>query len=228
MSAPAWWSSAPPWWSSVPSAPDWWSSVLLWRCSTPPWFSAPPWFPASPFLPWCPDLPALPQSPVSPLPRGPGPLSLPPLHRPPVLFRDRSFWKPLHGGAVTNPVRGFLSDSHQRSPFHHIDSHTTIALHIGLHFPSSIALITPTAVTNQTHFISHGLPLSHGRVLFAHITLLAKRGKQCYLILVCVSWINPLPCCFGLCLHLAWTCYWITPLVKHSGYHLLIKDPCLP
>ncbi len=43
----------------------------------------------------------------------------------------------------------------------------TVAFHPGLHFPSSIALITHTAATNQTHFISHGLPLSDRRELFS-------------------------------------------------------------
>ncbi len=66
-----------PWWSSGPSALAWWSSAP----SAPPWcVSTPPWLPASPVPPGC---PALPQFPVSPLPRGPGTLSLP-------LFRLRS------------------------------------------------------------------------------------------------------------------------------------------
>ncbi len=43
---------------------------------------------------------------------------------------------------VTNPVCGLPPDSHQRSPLHHINSHTT--QHTGLHFPSSIALTTHT------------------------------------------------------------------------------------
>ncbi len=56
--------SAPPWWAPVPSALPWWAPVP----------STPPWLPA---------LPTLPRSTATPLPRGPGPLSLP-------LFRLRS------------------------------------------------------------------------------------------------------------------------------------------
>ncbi len=48
-------SSAQPWWVPVPSTPPWWAPVLS-------------------SLPW---LPALPWSPATPLPRGPGPPSLP-------------------------------------------------------------------------------------------------------------------------------------------------------
>ncbi len=50
-----------------------------------------------------------------------------------------------------------------------MNSHTTqtVTLYPGLHFPSSIALISPTAVTNHTPYISHGFPLSHGWVLFS-------------------------------------------------------------
>ncbi len=135
-SAPPWWApvpSGPPWWAPVPSAPPWWAPVP----SAPSW-----WAPVPSSLPW---LPALPQSPVSPFPHGPGPPSLP-------LFRLRSTAlldcigasgsRSLWGGSVTNPVCGLPPDSHQRSPLHHIDSHTT--LHTGLHFPSSIALTTHT------------------------------------------------------------------------------------
>ncbi len=64
-------------------------------------------------------------------------------------------------------------------PFQHIDACTTHLLHVtyGLHFPSTIALITQlspithctdyTAESHQTLFISLGRPLSHRRVLFA-------------------------------------------------------------
>ncbi len=48
----------------------------------------------------------------------------------------------LANACVTNLVRGLLSDCHKRSPLHHIDSHTTH--HTGLHFLSSIALMTHT------------------------------------------------------------------------------------
>ncbi len=82
--------------------------------------------------------------------------------------------------SVTNPVCGLPPDSHQRSPLHHIDSHTT--QHTGLHFPSSTALTTHTqlitlitltpenyhtiTITNHTLFISLGLSLSERRVLY--------------------------------------------------------------
>ncbi len=70
---------------------------------------------------------------------------------------------------VTNPVYELSFTHQQRSPALHMDSHTTqtVTLYPGLHFPSSIALISPTAVTNHTPYISHGLPLSHCRVLFS-------------------------------------------------------------
>ncbi len=72
---------------------------------------------------------------------------------------------------VMNPVRDLTLA-------HHIDACTTLLLHVthGLHFPSTIALITQlspithctdyTAESHQTLFISLGLPLSHRRVLF--------------------------------------------------------------
>ncbi len=45
---------------------------------------------------------------------------------------------------VTNTVHGLPSIQCRRSSFHYIDSHTTqtVACHTGMHFPSSIALIT--------------------------------------------------------------------------------------
>ncbi len=70
---------------------------------------------------------------------------------------------------------------HQRSPAHHIVSCTTLLLHIthGLHFPSTIALITHlspithctdyTAGSDHTLYKSLGLLLSHCWVLFRHI-----------------------------------------------------------
>ncbi len=77
--------------------------------------------------------------------------------------------RPLNCHCVTNPVHGFPAARHQMLPSSYIDSHTTqtVACHPRLHFPSSIALITHTVATNQTHFISHGLPLSDRRVLFS-------------------------------------------------------------
>ncbi len=46
----------------------------------------------------------------------------------------------VYTDTVMNLVCGLLSDCHKRSPLHHIDSHTTH--HTGVHFPSSIALMT--------------------------------------------------------------------------------------
>ncbi len=66
--------SAPPWWAPGPSAPPWWAPGL----SAPPW-----WAPGPSSPPWLPALPTLPRSTATPLPRGPGPPSLP-------LFRLRS------------------------------------------------------------------------------------------------------------------------------------------
>ncbi len=59
---------------------------------------------------------------------------------------------------VTNPVCGIPPDSHQRSPLHHIDSHTT--QHAGLHFPSlpdwppytADCLITLTWELSHNHY----------------------------------------------------------------------------
>ncbi len=70
---------------------------------------------------------------------------------------------------VTNPVCDLTLA-------HHIDACATLLLHVthGLHFPSTIALITQlspithyTAESHQTLFISFGLPLAHRWVLFA-------------------------------------------------------------
>ncbi len=60
---------------------------------------------------------------------------------PPVLSPET-----IYANFITNPVCGLPPDSHQRSPFHRIDSCTTLLLHVthGLQFPSSIALTTHT------------------------------------------------------------------------------------
>ncbi len=85
---------------------------------------------------------------------------------------------------VTNAVHDLTSTHHQRKLAHHIDSCTTLLLHVtnGLHFPSTIALITQlspitqctdyTAEFHQTRCISLGLPPSHRRVLSAFISLI--------------------------------------------------------
>ncbi len=55
---------------------------------------------------------------------------------------SRSLW----GSSVTNPV-------HELTPTHHIVSCTTLQLHIthGLHFPSTIALITQLSPITHLH-----------------------------------------------------------------------------
>ncbi len=116
------------------------SQSLPWVSSAPPW-----WAPVSSAPPWW----AL----VSSALHGPGPpspLPIPPLlHRPPGLFYVWSVWMPLFGGgggSVTNPV-------HELTPTHHIFSCTTLQLHIthGLHFPSTIALITQLSPITHLH-----------------------------------------------------------------------------
>ncbi len=110
------------------------------------------------------------------------PISCDPRAPPDTCQGNTCYYQERGGGSVTNPVRGLPSDCHKRSPLHHIDSHTTqtVICHSGLQFPSSIALITHThththtaectdytytAESNQTYFISLGLPLSDRRVL---------------------------------------------------------------
>ncbi len=53
---------------------------------------------------------------------------------------------------VMNPVYEVQFTRHQRSPALYRDSHITqtVTIYPGLHFPSSFALISPTAVTNHT------------------------------------------------------------------------------
>ncbi len=94
---------------------------------------------------------------------------------------------------VTNQVCDLTPTHHQRSFAHHIDACTTLLLHVThrLHFPSTIALITQlspithctdyTAEFSQTRFISLGLPLSQGRVLFFATADIAERFPVDYL-----------------------------------------------
>ncbi len=149
-------SSAPPWWAPVSSAPPWWAPVS----------SAPPWW-----------------APVSSAPHGPGPpfpsQVPPPLHRPPGLFYVWSVRKSLFGGGALSRIRVMILHpltirGHSLTTF----SCTTLQLHIthGLHFPSTIALITQlspithyTTALRQTRFISFGLHLSHCEVLFSPV-----------------------------------------------------------
>ncbi len=54
-----------------------------------------------------------------------------------MLFRDkRLFPEVFNVTGITNPDHGFLSDCPQRSPFHHIDSHTAQTVTLTLDFSS--------------------------------------------------------------------------------------------
>ncbi len=153
--------------------------LMDFLCSLP-WFLSPYMLPASPVLPGC---PAQPQSPVFPLPRGPGPPSLP-------LFRLRStslldFIKvgasgsrSLGVGYVTIPVYELLFIHHQRSLAHHIDS--CITLTVAGHPWTTVPIIHctddahTTDCTDHTQLIpictlsiSHGLSLCDRRVLYS-------------------------------------------------------------
>ncbi len=152
-SAPPWWApvpSAPPWWAPVPSAPPWWAPGP----SAPPWWapgpSALPWWapvPSSP--PWLPALPTLPRSTATPLPRGPGPLSLP-------LFRLRSTalldyigvsGSRSLGGAMSRILsmhfRSFTTRGHSLTTL-------TLALHKLLHTISKYNSHHPLALTSHS------------------------------------------------------------------------------
>ncbi len=146
--------SAPPWWAPVSSALPWWAPVP----------STPPWLPA---------LPALPRSPATPLPRGPGPPSLPLSRLRSTALLDckgGSSWigggcPPWGGGGcyVTNPGHDLPFTHHQRSLAHHIDSCTTLLLHftIGLQFPSSIALTTHSCHQSHIALITQLIVIRH-------------------------------------------------------------------
>ncbi len=76
----------------------------------------------------------------------------------------------LHCPFVMNLVYELNLTHHQRSLAHHMYSCTTltVALHLRLQFPSSIALTTHSWLHwSHTLYISLGLPLCHGRVLFS-------------------------------------------------------------
>ncbi len=68
-----------------------------------------------------------------------------------------------------------------------------------------------TADSHHTPYLSHGLPQSDRWVLETHVATLADSYLTEHsgiaiampvFILACVSWFNPLPCYFGLCLPL--------------------------
>ncbi len=65
---------------------------------------------------------------------------------------------------VTNPVHGFPSNCHQRSPLHHIDPHTTqtVTRHSG-RIPYHPLHWLHTAVTNHIHTIAAFMPCRNYR-----------------------------------------------------------------
>ncbi|KAI2660773.1 hypothetical protein H4Q32_008435 [Labeo rohita] len=174
---------APPWRAPAPSAlPPALPPAPPWRAPAPPALPpAPPWrAPAPPAPPWrAPALPAPPPAPpwrvpalsVLPqslgFPHGPGPpaLALSPSH--PTAPLDCCFFRAsgsrsLGGGYVTNLVGVPLSTHHQMSLSLHPLT-LTVALHLGLHLPSSTALIASAPITNQRQYKSPGLsPARHG------------------------------------------------------------------
>uniref|UniRef100_A0A671MY83 C-type lectin domain-containing protein n=1 Tax=Sinocyclocheilus anshuiensis TaxID=1608454 RepID=A0A671MY83_9TELE len=81
---------------------------------------------------------------------------------------------------VTNPVRGLLADCHQRSLSHYTDSHATqtVTHHPGLHFPSSIALITHTQLTKLRSFT-----VSLMNNIFQRFANLPWCSSHCYYII---------------------------------------------
>ncbi|KAI2653851.1 Adhesive plaque matrix protein [Labeo rohita] len=145
-------------------------SALPWRAPAPPALPpAPPWrAPAPPAPPWwAPALPVLPQSPGPP--HGPGPPTF-------ALFRPRPtapldcWWvgasgsRSLVGGYVMNLVGDLRPAHHQMSlsPYLYIQ---TVALHPGLHLPSSSALIGSAPVTNQARYKSPGLSPCYSQII---------------------------------------------------------------
>ncbi len=91
-----------------------------------------------------------------------------------------------HATCVPNPVHGLLLTHHLRSLAHHMDPCTTltVALHLKLQFPSSIALTIHTAdctehtadCTDHTPYINQGLLLPLCRVLFSVTPLVKPSG----------------------------------------------------
>ncbi len=109
-----------------------------------------------------------------------------------------------------------------------INSHTKqpVSRSLGLHFPSSISLIAHSCSQSHMHYIkptqillklpSIVQPYTTVKadsyfmesVLDFLVIVIVLPCHACFphvLILASVSWINPLACCFRLCLHLAWT-----------------------
>ncbi len=137
---------------------------------------------------------------------------------------------------VTNPV-------HELTPTHHIVSCTTLQLHIthGLHFPSTIALITQLSPITHLHyhtdalrqacFISLGLHLSHCEVCLAPSDISERLPLVCFTVyyLDCFMTLSVYPSVFhcllpGLFLQL-WpfaACLWPLPAFD------ILSVCCLP
>ncbi len=98
---------------------------------------------------------------------------------------------------VTNPVHALLFAHHQRSPAHYYGllHHTNCCTSPRTTVPiihctddthtAECTDYTHTADSNQTCYISHGLPLSHCRVLFVHITTLVIAMLRNPLLVLC-------------------------------------------
>ncbi|KAL0152335.1 hypothetical protein M9458_052058 [Cirrhinus mrigala] len=148
---------APPWRALASPAPP---PALPQRVPVPP-PPAPPWrAPVPPAPPWwVPALPVLPQSPGPP--QGPGPPALALSRSRPTAPLDcysvgASGSRSLGGGAMSRIWSMSLSP--------HL--HTlTVTLHLGLHLPSSTALIASAPVTNQAFYKNPGPPQCTSRFL---------------------------------------------------------------
>ncbi len=129
------------------------------------------------------------------------------------------------------------------------DSHTTqtVSCHPGVHFTSSIALITHTAAANHTHFIAMDFLFLIAEYCLAFIALLViatlrsqfpvlvSNSKSSHVVLpYCLSpdllpvLDFPLVLLFGLCLYLAWIIWLLDyPFASPSGLCSPSFDPCL-
>jgi len=159
--------------------------------------------------------------------------------------RYRYIYIQTYSGDLFSYVWGSLANCHKRSPLHHIDSHNTY--HTGLHFPSSIALITqlsPITCSPESHYTCTILnPLrsfSNCRVLSS---VYRSPSDSYSMEQFCVFWVWVIRIfIFCLCVYLGLTlcllfrtqftprldycsCYWITPHVKPSEYCSPIVDP---
>ncbi len=241
-----------PWWAPVPFVPPWGppvSPASPWGApvSSAPVASAQPWW--SPVLsapPWYSALPALPWFLVSSLPHGSGPPSFPRFHLRSTALLDCSEFvvsgsRSLGVGYVMNLVYELPLTHHQRSLAHHMDSCTTltVALHLRLQFPSSIALTKHTAdgTDHTLYYINHGLPLLLCQVLYSvyHSLSDSYSTEPTQLLPSCCVCFDNCPLFPGLTLCLAirtlfalsWTTWTIISLPCPVGYCSPIEDLCL-